>query len=41
MTITNEHRIAQWISLSQLPTNNNSNIFLLLKGKLKKTFLNT
>jgi hypothetical protein len=40
MTITNAHRIAQWISLPQLPTNYDGDIFLS-KGKLKKTFLNT
>jgi hypothetical protein len=35
MTITNAYRIAQWISLSQLPTNYDGDIFLLSKGELK------
>jgi hypothetical protein len=41
MTITNAHRIAQWISLPQLPTNYDDDIFLSSKGELEKTFLNT
>jgi hypothetical protein len=41
MTITNTHGIAQWISLLQLPTNYDGDIFLLSKGELEKTFLNT
>jgi hypothetical protein len=41
MTITNAHEIAQWISLPQLPTNYDGNIFLSSKGELEETFPNT
>jgi hypothetical protein len=41
MTITNAHGIAQWISLPQLPTNYDGDIFLSSKGELEETFPNT